>query len=84
MAADGTAHDLERLQWQCRRGMLELDYLLMDFLDGHFVDLDEPSRQDFVRLLEYPDQILHDWLMGYAVPREPEMQRLVARMRSTR
>ncbi len=76
--------DIERLQWQCRRGMLELDYLLKDFLDSHYSDLSSVEQQDFIRLLDYPDQILHDWLMGHSVPREQPLQSLVSRIRSTR
>ncbi|MCW9022639.1 MAG: succinate dehydrogenase assembly factor 2, partial [Sedimenticola sp.] len=30
---------LGQLRWQCRRGMLELDYILVGFLDQHFTDL---------------------------------------------
>ncbi len=82
MSSDSTPPDFERLQWQCRRGMLELDYMLKGFLDNRYAGLDEATRRDFVRLLDYPDQILHDWLMGHAVPREPEMQKLVGMMRS--
>jgi antitoxin CptB len=84
MASEESLPDIERLQWQCRRGMLELDHLLRDFLDTGYPELDATGRRDFVRLLDFPDQILHDWLMGHAVPREPAMQRLVALMRGSR
>lgn len=76
--------DIERLRWQCRRGMLELDYLLRDFLDHHYLGLETKEQQDFVRLLDYPDQILHDWMMGRSVPREPRLQSLVKRIREAR
>ena len=81
MTGNSTSPDIERLQWQCRRGMLELDYMLKDFLDSRYAGLDVATQRDFVQLLDYPDQILHDWLMGHSVPREPKMQRLVAMMR---
>lgn len=73
--------DVERLKWQCRRGMLELDYMLKDFLDDHYSALSDIQKHDFVRLLDFPDQILHDWLMGHSVPRESAMQALVKRIR---
>ncbi|MEN8177817.1 MAG: succinate dehydrogenase assembly factor 2 [Pseudomonadota bacterium] len=53
-----------RLRWQCRRGMLELDLLLLDFLESRYPQLDEASQQAFVALLEYPDQSLQRWLIG--------------------
>jgi antitoxin CptB len=73
--------DLQRLRWQCRRGMLELDLLLNRFLDVGVADLNDAERADFNRLLGYQDQILHDWLMGQAVPAEPSLRALVARIR---
>ncbi len=53
-----------RLRWQCRRGMLELDLLLLDFLESRYSQLDEASQEAFVALLEYPDQSLQHWLIG--------------------
>ena len=73
--------DLQRLRWQCRRGMLELDLLLNRFLDVGYRDLTDAERADFNRLLGYQDQILYDWLMGQAVPAEPALRGLVARIR---
>jgi antitoxin CptB len=72
---------VSRLQWQCRRGMLELDYLLREFLDQRYPRLDEAQQRAFVRLLDYPDQILQDWFMGRSVPREAGMQLLVDAIR---
>jgi antitoxin CptB len=75
--------ETQRLRWQCRRGMLELDLLLNGFLDVAYGDLDEQQRVDFVRLLSYQDQIIHDWLMGQAVPADAALRDLVVRIRST-
>jgi antitoxin CptB len=75
--------ELRRLRWQCRRGMLELDLLLGRFLDTGYAELTDDERADFVRLLGYQDQILHDWLMEQAVPAEPALRGLVTRIRGT-
>lgn len=74
--------DPERLRWQCRRGMLELDLLLNRFLDTGFHHLDAAGREAFVRLLSYQDQILQDWLIGHAVPADPPLVRLVEQIRA--
>jgi antitoxin CptB len=71
-----------RLRWQCRRGMLELDLLLNRFLETGFTRLEAAGRADFVRLLGYQDQIIHDWLMGRAVPADAALRRLVAAIRA--
>ncbi len=72
------AAEAARLRWQCRRGMLELDLLLNQFLDTGFMRLDAARRAEFVRLLGYQDQIIHDWLMGQAVPADAALRRVVA------
>ena len=66
-----TDYDLNRLRWQCRRGMLELDYLLSDFVERGFDALSASEKADFVRLLGEADQDLQRWLVGgHPVPDE--------------
>ncbi|MBK1619142.1 hypothetical protein CKO42_12000 [Lamprobacter modestohalophilus] len=74
----GLERQIQRLRWQCRRGMLELDLLLNRFLDQRYAELDSAGSADFERLLGYQDQILQDWLLGQAVPADPALSRLVA------
>ncbi len=78
----GEDTEVLRLRWQCRRGMLELDLLLNRFLHTGFPDLDPAQRVAFNRLLAYQDQILYDWFMGHAVPADPDIRDLVARIQS--
>jgi antitoxin CptB len=63
--------------------MLELDLLLRGFLDAGYSDLSEERQRTFGRMLEYPDQLLLDWLVGEIVPADPEVRALVERIRST-
>ena len=70
-----------RMRWRCRRGMLELDLLLEGFLDHQYPGLAAADRQAFSRLLEFPDQVLLEWLTGKIVPADPEMRRLVQAIR---
>ena len=55
----------ERIRWACRRGMLELDILLLGFYDGAYASLPEPLQRHFVALLESADQDLNHWLLSY-------------------
>jgi len=71
---------LGQLRWQCRRGMLELDYVLIGFLDRHFSDLPLDDQQLFVRMLDFEDQLLLDWVMGNVVPSDSNIRRLVTLM----
>lgn len=54
----------ERLRWSCRRGMLELDVLLGNFLQEAYPDLAAEDQTVFVKLLETNDQDLFMWLTG--------------------
>lgn len=81
-AVDVIEREIQRLRWQCRRGMLELDLLLNRFLEIAYADLSDHQRIDFVRLLGYQDQIIYDWLMGQAVPADPTLRDLVASIRA--
>ncbi len=55
----------KKLEWQCRRGMLELDVILCPFLERHFDSLKQPQQQAFVNLLSYPDPDIYTWVMGF-------------------
>ena len=51
-----------RLYWQCRRGMLELDYLFSDFLSREYPLLLPAQQACFADLLKEPDPLLFQWL----------------------
>ena len=77
----GGAPSAERLRWQCRRGMLELDLLLQGFLDRGYQHLGADEQALFARMLRLEDQLLLDWLMGYVVPSDPGYLELVKKIR---
>ena len=52
---------LGRLRWRCRRGMLELDLVLANFLQRHHAELTAAQCVEFDSLLNLPDQDL--WLL---------------------
>jgi antitoxin CptB len=51
-------NDLARLRWKCRRGTLELDLILVRFLDSHYASLPHAQQQAFDALLEAGDEDL--------------------------
>ena len=53
-----------RLLWQCRRGMRELDLLLVPFCENAYPSLACDERAAFRRLLQTDDATLWDWLAG--------------------
>ena len=76
--ADG---EFNRLRWQCRRGMRELDLLLLEFLDSGYRGLDAAAAQVFARLLECPDALLLEWLLGRQIPSDKDVADVVQRIR---
>ncbi len=54
-----------RLAWQCRRGMLELDELLLGFLDRGYDRLDPREKLLWQQLLQEPDTRLFTWIIEH-------------------
>lgn len=69
--------DRNRLFWASRRGMLELDLVLLPFLENVYDNLDEADQQRYVQLLESEDQDLFAWFLRREDPSDPELMRIV-------
>lgn len=69
------------LYWQCRRGMRELDLLLIMFLDQGYQALDVKYHPWFEKLLETPDPLLLEWLMGRDTPKDRELYHVTQEIR---
>ena len=63
------AQELNRLRWQCRRGLLELELLLGRFLDKHGDRWQGEQLTSFKTLLDYTDADLWDLIRARRVPR---------------
>jgi antitoxin CptB len=72
-----------RLVWQCRRGMRELDELLLGFLTRGYAGLDADGRAAFAALLAYPDTVLLELLMGRMSPADKDAADIVRAIRNT-
>jgi antitoxin CptB len=73
---------MDRLRWQCRRSMLELDLAFERFLDNGYARLNEQQRQRFLQMLEYPDPTLLEWIMGKTEPDQADLSELVTLIRA--
>ncbi len=65
-----------KINWNCRRGMLELDLIFERFLK-HLNTLSDEQLTAFEHLLNHPDPDLYAWLMGYEEPEDREMVEIV-------
>jgi antitoxin CptB len=69
--------ELRRLRWRCRRGMRELDQLMLRYLDGRWPSASDTERAVFLRLLDTEDDKLWRWFMGRETPQEADIDVLV-------
>ena len=72
--------DYKRIYWHSRRGMLELDLILVPFVENHLRQLSETDQLHFVRLLEQEDTDLFRWLMRADKPADPDLASIVGRI----
>ncbi|KTC90213.1 succinate dehydrogenase assembly factor 2 [Fluoribacter dumoffii] len=71
-----------RLAWHCRRGMLELDLILLRFLEQKVDHLSPQELDAFNSLLSCTDPELFAWLMGHEDPQDKELKEIVAIIRN--
>jgi len=69
--------EMKRLFWHSRRGMLELDVLLVPFLQEAYPTLEAADKQRYQKLLECEDQDMFGWFMQRSKPEDPDLQRIV-------
>ncbi|MFL1502778.1 succinate dehydrogenase assembly factor 2 [Pseudomonas sp. O64] len=72
--------EINRLYWHSRRGMLELDVLLVPFTREVYKTLNEVDRKLYERLLTCEDQDMFGWFMERAESEDPELQRMVRKI----
>jgi len=56
------------LRWRCRRGLLELDLALAQFVATRYGALSAADRTLFQELLQESDADLWDWIQGSEPP----------------
>jgi antitoxin CptB len=59
--------EMARLRWRCRRGMKELDLLLLDYIERWYDEAGAAGQLAFKRLLSMPDPDILALLTGRSV-----------------
>ncbi len=77
----GNSAQLERLRWRSRRGLLELELLLLPFIEARLGSLSEELLTDFDALLSCEDMDVIEWLLARSEP-EVVHQRIVLELRN--
>ncbi|MBB6523703.1 succinate dehydrogenase assembly factor 2 [Pseudoteredinibacter isoporae] len=74
--------DKNRLFWGSRRGMLELDLVLLPFLENIYPGLDQEDKERYWALLECEDQDMFGWFLKRKDPDDPELLKIVTIIRN--
>ena len=74
---------ISRLRWLCRRGMKELDLLLVNYLDNIYPSADASDQQAFESLLEMADPDLYTLVTGKTQSDDAQVTRVVEVLRRT-
>ena len=69
--------EIKRLRWRCRRGMRELDQLMLRYLDTRWPIADDAEIKLFLQLLDCEDDKLWRWFMGLERPEEESIDAIV-------
>lgn len=72
-----TETELNRLFWHSRRGMLELDELLVPFVREAYIDLEADDKARYEKLLTCEDQDMFAWFMRRNEPDDADLKRIV-------
>ena len=73
-----TETDYKRIYWHSRRGMLELDLVLVPFVEQQLRQLPHSDQELYVRFLESEDTDMFRWFLRSETPPDPDIARIVA------
>ncbi len=71
---------MAQLRWRCRRGMRELDMLLLDYVDKVYPQAPREEQATFRRLLATPDPEILNLLTGRSVSDDERTTAIVAKL----
>jgi antitoxin CptB len=74
------AAENRRVYWHSRRGMLELDLVLMPFAEQVYPGLDADMQRRYRALLACEDADLFAWIVHRGEPDDPELKTIIARV----
>ncbi len=66
-----------KIEWDCRRGMLELDNVIMPFFRQYFDELNTEQKDTFLRLLACSDLQLFSWFFNNKTADDAQLQQMV-------
>lgn len=71
---------MSRLRWRCRRGMRELDMLLLAYVESHYSAASRVEQSAFCQLLTMPDPDILALLTGRLVADDEPLRHVLQRL----
>jgi antitoxin CptB len=72
--------ELGKLRWQCRRGMKELDLLLLRYVEEQYEGAPSAHQEAFRALLHAPDPVIYAYCLGGERPASPLLSTVIQRI----
>ncbi|XZQ55419.1 MAG: succinate dehydrogenase assembly factor 2 [Arsenophonus sp.] len=66
----------------CRRGMYELDIIIMFFFKNEYDSLTDNEKYLFIRLLSFEDHDLLNWLINHERPNDDSLYHIIKIIRN--
>jgi len=63
--------------------MLELDLILLPFIEHHYSNLAQADKERYWALLECEDQDMFAWFLRRQNPEDPDLKRIVSLVRTS-
>lgn len=71
------AREVDKLRWQCRRGLLELDIILQKFMEQDYQKLDKQEKTYFSKLLLEADTDLLAYITKTEKCSDPDINHIL-------
>lgn len=79
-----TENKVAQLKWRCRRGMKELDQLMLRYLDLYYLEASSSEQQAFETLLnDYEEPLLFRLLNGQEQAEEASIAEVIEKIRQS-
>jgi antitoxin CptB len=75
--------EISRLRWRCRRGMRELDVVLLNYLETIYPGACPEEQAAFRRCLDLQDPEILDLLIGRGIPDDEVLASVVETIRTS-
>jgi antitoxin CptB len=72
--------ELGKLRWRCRRGMKELDVLLLRYVEEQFCGASSAQQEAFRALLDAPDPVIYAYCLAQERPPSAVLSSVIERI----